>query len=116
MMNETMPKGMITEGGVLYVERRGRLVSAVCPFSSTENVSVKCGEWCSHFGEPGLSEVYLGRPKDKVMVKMYMLHLSCGVGRRFMFDEFDDKRLAPPTEAAKPDVSDESQPDGGVPI
>ncbi len=119
MMNKAMPRGMIMVTGTLYIERRGRLVSAVCPFSSVGTTSVKCGEWCPHFGEPE-EAVSLFAPPDKEKDRMYQMHLSCGDGKYFIFHKLDDQRKIPtvgPREPdQEPDPVDVDPADIGVPI
>lgn len=80
-----MKKGMITRNGLLYLERVDRMVSAACPFSSEGANSVKCGEWCPHFGEPEETQGETG-------TTMVSLRLSCGNGRTFMFGTVADMR------------------------
>jgi len=105
-MGDVIVKGLIRKIGTLYLERKGRLVSAVCPFSSQGETSVKCGEWCPHFGEP---------TKERAL---FQLKLSCGHERVFLFDEFDDQRLVPKVKGEpdlEPDGS-EGDANGGVPV
>jgi len=116
MINETMPKGMITEKGTLYVERKGRLVSAACPYSSVGSTTVNCGEWCPHFGEPDKAPL-LFAPPEKEKDERYQMHLSCGDGKHFIFHKFVDLRKVPPAGPQEPDPVDADPADDiGVPI
>jgi len=114
MMSDETEKGMITETGMLYIERRGRLVSAACPYSSVGATTAKCGEWCPHFGEPHESELLFAPEEDNKT--RHQLKLSCGNGRLFVFREFEDLRKIPPAKPQEPDPINIDPADIGVPI
>lgn len=42
---------VIDPNGFLQRERKGKLKPLFCPLASP-NMTIKCGDWCTHFGEP----------------------------------------------------------------
>jgi hypothetical protein len=75
-------KGKIDRDGSLYLERAGKLKGQFCPH---QKGLMNCGDWCPHFGEPEIEY------SDDYEEDVY-LHLTCGQGRVFAFDEFTDER------------------------
>jgi len=46
-------KGIIREGGALYIKRAGIMKLQMCPSTRT---SMYCGDWCPQFSEIGIIE------------------------------------------------------------
>lgn len=44
--------GKIEEYGNLCIERAGVMKEQWCPYTVSGKDMTKCGDWCSHFGEP----------------------------------------------------------------
>jgi len=80
-------KGKIDKFGHLFIYRKSRYRAQCCPFiNSSENMSICCGDWCPHFGEPEFHEI----PSAGKIIKEWILRIC--QNKILVFDEFIDER------------------------